>query len=472
MAQAKGKKEAKALKEKLFSKPELVWDKISSKEKDQALGLGERYKQFLSEAKTEREAVEEIVSTAEAAGFRDINKPGRSRKLYAVNGKKAVALAILGKQPLHMGLRIVAAHLDCPRLDLKQNPLYEDLDMAYLKTHYYGGIKKYQWVARPLAVHGKVVLADGRELDLKIGEAADDPVFIVNDLLPHLAQNVQATKTMADIVVGEKLNVLVGALPYPDKDVGDRFKLAVLVFLNNKYGITEDDLVSAELEVVPAGPARDVGMDRSMVGSYGQDDRASAFTALAALCDVRNPPCTSVALFVDKEEVGSEGPTGAKSRFFQMAVMDLFAKANEPLLVSHLEKALFRSKAISADVNAAMDPDWTEVHEKRNAARLGYGISLSKYGGIRGKVGSSDAGAEYIGWLRRIFKNAGIVWHTGELGKVDEGGGGTIAKFLAEHGMDVVDMGVPVLSMHSPFEISHKGDIYMGYRAFKAFFSA
>ncbi|MBI4773511.1 MAG: aminopeptidase [Deltaproteobacteria bacterium] len=471
MAQAKGKKETKALKERLFSKPELVWDKLSSKEKDQVFDLGERYKQFLSKAKTEREAVDEIIATAEAAGFRDINKAGRSRKLYAVNGAKAAALAVLGSEPLHMGLRIVAAHLDCPRLDLKQNPLYEDLDMAYLKTHYYGGIKKYQWVARPLAVHGKVVLADGRELDLKIGEAADEPVFIVNDLLPHLAQNVQATKKMADIVVGEKLNVLIGALPYPDTDVSDRFKLAVLVYLNNTYGITEDDLVSAELEVVPAGPAKDVGMDRSMVGSYGQDDRASAFMALSALCEVLNPTYTCLALFVDKEEVGSEGPTAAKSRFFQMVVMDLFAKAGEPVLVSHLEKALFRSKAISADVNAAMDPDWAEVHEKRNAARLGYGISLSKFGGIRGKVGSNDASAEYVGWLRRVFKNAGIVWHTGELGKVDEGGGGTIAKFLAEHGMDVVDMGVPVLSMHSPFEITHKGDIYMGCRAFKAFFS-
>jgi len=468
----KEKQETEELRNRLLYKPKLVWDELCEEARTEALRLADRYKSFLSLAKTEREAVSEIVTFAEAAGFAPLDRAGEGvRRFYSVNRGKSVAMAVLGSSPPEAGCRIVASHIDCPRLDLKQNPLYEDLDMAFLKTHYYGGIKKYQWVTRPLALHGKVVLMDGDEVDVCIGEEVGDPVFMVNDLLPHLAQNSQAKKTMPDIVVGEKLNILVGALPHEDQEADQRVKLAVLKWLNERFGLVEADFLSAELEMVPAGAALDVGFDRSMVGGYGHDDRASAFPALIALGELQDPPSACVAFFADKEEVGSEGPTAARSRFFQNFLKGLFQRQGRAEDRGDWQAALLRSKGLSGDVNAAMDPDWPEVYDKRNAGRLGYGVCLSKFTGHRGKVGANDACAEYVGWLRRVFHRGGVVWHAGELGKVDEGGGGTIAKFLAEYGMDVVDIGVPVLSMHSPFEILHKGDLFMAYRAFKSFYS-
>jgi len=473
MSKEMSKEELKELREQLFHTPKLVWDEISDDDKKEAFQLGERYKAFLTNAKTERQAVLEIISFARSKGFVDLkDAKQRDRKIYAVNKGKGIILAIKGDDEFRDGLRIVGSHVDCPRLDLKQNPLYEDLNIAFLKTHYYGGIKKYQWVARPLALHGRVILKDGRSVDIRIGEDPEDPVFLVNDLLPHLARKVQNEKKAPDIVTGEKLNVMVGGLPFPAKEGEERFKMAVLTYLRDTYGATESDLLTAELEVVPAGPARDVGFDRSMVGSYGQDDRNSAFASMAAIGDVSTPRKTCLALFMDKEEIGSEGATGAKSRFLETVISDLLVLYGQEPRQAELRKALFNSRALSADVNAAMDPDWSEVYEKRNASQLGFGVCLTKFTGSLGKVGASDANAEYLAWFRRVMDKAGVIWHTGEIGKVDEGGGGTIAKFLAEYGMEIVDVGAPVLSMHSPFEVSHKADLLMTYRCFKAFFES
>ncbi len=465
--------EAKKLKEKLFHRPKPVWDRLSEGEREETHSLGERYKRFLTRAKTEREAVEEIVAFARDKGFVDMDAaPGNGAGLFAVNKRKSVILAVPGTEPPEAGMRIIGSHVDCPRLDLKQNPLYEDTHLAYLKTHYYGGIKKYQWVARPLALHGKVVLKDGSERDVALGEEPDEPVFMVNDLLPHLAKKVQYEKKLPDIVVGEKLNILVGSLPYPCEDVDERVKLAVMAHLHEKFGLTERDLATAELEAVPAGPARDVGFDRSMVGGYGQDDRCSAFASLEALCAVKRPRFTSIALFVDKEEIGSEGATGAKGVFLEQVTARLFELAGRDPRHALIRRALASSRALSADVGAALDPDWQEVYEKRNACLMGHGVCLTKFTGSGGKSGANDADAEYLGWVCRVMEDAGVSWQTGELGKVDEGGGGTIAKLLAEYGMDVVDIGPPVLSMHSPFELSHKADVFMTSRAFRAFYEA
>jgi aspartyl aminopeptidase len=473
MQKALSKKELKQLKEQLFYKPKLVWDQLSEDEKKEVFQIGERYKKFLTRAKTEREAVTEIVSAARSQGFEDIGEAGTdARKVYAVNRGKGAILAVLGTIPPQQGLRIVASHIDSPRLDLKQHPLYEELDLVFLKTHYYGGIKKYQWVARPLAIHGKVVLKNGNHIDLRLGEEEHDPIFTINDLLPHLARNVQYEKKLPEIVVGEKLNVLVGALPHPAKEAEQRFKMGVLVYLRDTYGMMESDLMTAELEVVPAGPAKDLGLDRSMVGSYGQDDRACAFSSLEAICSLQDPRWTALALFMDKEEIGSEGATSARSRFLANFLADLYQLIGQEPREAAIRKNLFLTKAISADVNGAMDPDYQEVHEKRNASLMGYGVSLCKFTGSGGKIGSSDADAEYLAWFRGVMEKAGVIWQTGELGKVDEGGGGTIAKFLAEHGMEIVDVGTPVLSIHSPFEVSHKADIYMTFKCYQAFYSA
>ena len=473
MSKTMSKKALKELKEQLFHRPKLVWDEISEAEKKQAWELGDRYKTFLTRAKTEREAVREIVSFAKSRGFVELGQAKKgARKIYAVNKRKSVILAVLGTNGFERGLRIVGSHIDCPRLDLKQNPLYEAVDLAYFKTHYYGGIKKYQWVARPLALHGKVILKGGKELDLAIGEQDNDPVFIINDLLPHLGKKAQYEKKLPEIVEGEKLNLLIGGLPFPAQEAEERFKLAVLSHLHETYGITEADLITAELEAVPAGPARDIGLDRSMVGGFGQDDRNSAFTSLEAIGAVENPNHACLAVFMDKEEVGSEGATGAKSRFLETVLSDLFEFYGKEVRQADIRKTLFSAKALSADVNPAVDADWQEVFEKRNSCFMGYGICLTKFTGSGGKVGASDANAEYLAWFREVMDKAGVLWQTGELGKVDEGGGGTIAKFMAEYGMEVVDVGAPVLTMHSPFEVSHKADVYMTYRCFKAFFEA
>ncbi|MBW1838649.1 MAG: aminopeptidase, partial [Deltaproteobacteria bacterium] len=390
-------------------------------------------------------------------------------KIYKAHRKKAIGLAVIGKRSPVEGLRIIVSHIDSPRLDLKQNPLYEEVSLAFLKTHYYGGIKKYQWVSRPLALHGKVIKKDGKELDVRIGEDENDPVFTIADLLPHLARKTQYSKKLGDAIAGEKLNVLAGSIPYPDKETQERIKLQVLDYLHKTFGLVEEDFVSAELELVPAGKARDIGWDRSFVGSYGQDDRICAYSSLLAMSEVTNLKTTGLVLFLDKEEIGSEGNTSARSRFLEEMVADVFKQTGTPLEEYLLKQALMNSCAISADVNGALDPDYQEVHEKRNAAKLGYGVCITKFTGSGGKYASSDANAEYVGIIRRLFNQYNIVWQTGELGKVDEGGGGTVAKFLASYGMEIIDCGTSLLGMHSPFEISSKADAYMTYKAYKAF---
>jgi aspartyl aminopeptidase len=464
-------KQAKELRKQIERKPSLAWDVMDKKETDEAFKLAERYKAFL-DAKTEREAMSAIVNAAIKSGFKNVDDKSEGGKYYKVLRNKSVALAVMGKKPLSEGSRIVAAHIDSPRLDLKQNPLYEEVELAFLKTHYYGGIRKYQWLARPLAMHGKVVKSDGIEFNFIIGESDSDSVFTIADLLPHLAGKVQSDKKLSEAFEGEKLNILVGSLPLGNNKIKDRFKLHVLNYLYEKYGMIEEDFTTAEIELVPAGKARDIGFDKSLVGAYGQDDRICAFTALEALLGTKKPEFTSAALFYDKEEIGSEGNTAAQSRFLEEFVSDLFVKTGSEASERVLRKALIASTAISADVNGALDPDFQDVHDKRNAARLGYGVCVTKFTGSGGKGGANDANAEYLGLLRRIFNENSIVWQTGELGKVDIGGGGTIAKYLASYGMEIVDCGPAVLSMHSPFEISSKADIYMTSKAYHAFFAA
>jgi len=415
----------------------------------------EGYLDFLSTAKTEREAVRYLKELAQ----------DHSHVITFINRDKAIALCRKGRRPLSEGVRIVVAHVDSPRLDLKANPLYEEAELALFKTHYYGGIKKYQWLARPLALHGVVVRADGTKVEITLGENSDEPCLAIDDLLPHLARKVQTEKKVTEAFVGEKLNVIVGSIGAEEE--GDKpIRRAVLKILKTRYAIEEEDFVSADLEVVPAGPAREVGLDGGLIGGYGQDDRLSCYTAAAALCDAEEPEYTAIALLVDKEEIGSDGNTGAKSLFLEEVLWELGEKFKQPI---EPRRVLWRSKAISADLNAALDPDYPEVHEKANAAKMGQGVCLVKFTGSAGKVGSNEAHAEYLGWLRGVLNRRGIPWQTGELGKVDEGGGGTVAKFLAEYGMDIVDVGAPALSMHSPFELASKADIYSAYLTYTAF---
>ncbi len=466
------KKKVEELRKRLVRKPQLVWDVLRPGEKKRVFEFAERYKAFLDCAKTEREAVRHIEVFAKKKGFKDITRARGGRRFYKINRNKNIVLAVVGRKPLISGVNLIASHIDSPRLDLKQNPLYEEVDLAFLKTHYYGGIKKYQWLARPLAIHGKVIKKDGSHLDLQVGESDDDPVFTIADLLPHLARKVQTEKKVSDAFEGEKLNLLVGSLPMGDDEIKERFKLAVLRYLFDTYGIVEEDLVTSEIEIVPAGRARDVGWDRSLIGAYGQDDRVCAYATLEAVGELKTPETTAVALFIDKEEIGSDGSTGAKSRFLEDFVADLFEVTGERPSGTALRSCLMSSKALSADVNGALDPDYQDVHEKRNAARIGYGVCITKFTGSRGKYGSSDANAEYLAQIRELLNENKVVWQTGELGKVDEGGGGTIAKFLAVYGMEVVDCGTPLLSMHSPFEIASKADIHMTCKAYAAFFKS
>ncbi len=444
------------------------WRSKSKEDIKEIYGFAEGYKSFLDEAKTEREAVRSITRTLEEEGF---GMDFSGDRVFAVNRGKEVMAFVRGSVDISEGLNIVVAHIDAPRLDLKQNPLYEDIDLALLRTHYYGGIKKYQWVAVPLAIHGVVVKSDGESVDICIGEKDDDPVFLIDDLLPHLSRKTQDEKKLGDAIDGEKLVVLFGSLPLTGAEK-EPVKQYVLKMLGDAYGMTEDDLISAELEVVPAFKARDVGMDRSMVGGYGQDDRVSAYTLLKGLCGVKDPRRHCLAIFTDKEEIGSEGSTSIRSAFLHVFLDDVLSgmgiKADEALM----RKVLFRSKALSADVNGAVDPTYQEVHEKQNACYLGRGPCITKFTGHMGKIGASDANAEYVAEITRLFDGSGIMWQTGELGKIDEGGGGTVAKHLAVYGMEIIDCGAPILVMHSPYELSSKLDIFETYRAFQAFFKA
>lgn len=430
--------------------------------------FSEGYKEFLDGAKTEREAARSITAALSQNGF---DMDFSQEKVLAVNRNKTVMAFVRGSSDIIEGLNIIVAHIDAPRLDLKQNPLYEDVDLALLRTHYYGGIKKYQWVACPLAIHGIVIKADGQAVDICIGESDADPVFMIDDLLPHLSHRAQDEKKLSEAIEGEKLIVLFGSLPLAGAEK-EPVKHYILRMLKDRYGMTEDDFITAELEVVPAFKARDVGLDCSMIGAYGQDDRASAYPLLEAICRVKDPRRSCLAIFADKEEIGSEGSTGIQSYFLKVFLDDIVngmgLKADE----SVIRKILYDSKALSADVNGAVNPTFQEVHEKQNASYLGRGPCLSKFTGHRGKAGASDANAEYVAEVVRVFNDAGVMWQTGELGKVDEGGGGTVAKHLAVYGMDIIDCGPALLAMHSPYELSSKLDIYESYRAFSVFFAA
>ncbi len=448
-----------------------AWKKYDATQLEQLESLANQYKQFLNAGKTERECAREAIRQAKEAGYVDLQdiitgkKPMQS-KIYAASMDKTVALFHLGKEPLEQGMRIVAAHIDSPRLDLKQNPLYEEGGMAYLDTHYYGGIKKYQWVTLPLAIHGVVAKKDGSCIDMVIGEQEDDPVFGVTDLLVHLAGE-QLDKKGAKVVEGEALDLLVGNKPLVGEEK-EAVKKQILQILQQKYGIEENDFVSAELEVVPAGKARDCGFDRSMIMAYGHDDRVCAFASLAALLQVADTEKTVCCLLVDKEEIGSVGATGMKSRFFENTVAELMALTDDYSELK-LRRALSRSKMLSVDVSSAFDPTYAQAFDKRNAAYVGNGMVLKKYTGSRGKSGANDANAEYIGILRNVMDNAAITYQTAELGKVDYGGGGTISYIAALYGMDVIDCGVPVLNMHAPWEVISKADLYEAARGYYAF---
>ncbi|MCM0754131.1 aminopeptidase [Desulfovibrio aminophilus] len=447
-------------------KPQSCWDVYASKAQRAAMDeVAGRYVDFLSRCKTERETVDYAVARAAEAGFREEFK---GKAVYRIMRGKSLFLARKGKRPLSEGFRLVGAHGDTPRLDFKQHPLYEEVQVGLAKTHYYGGIRKHQWLARPLALHGVVVKADGRAVPVVLGEDPADPVFTIADLLPHLAYK-QVEKKLSEAFEAEKLNVILGHAPAvkgKDEKENGRIKKRLLELLHERFGIVEADLLSAELQAVPAGPARFVGLDGSLVGGYGQDDRSSVFCALEALLAEKTPEHAQVVVIWDKEEIGSEGSTGAQSLFLEYCLQDLL-EAWEPK--SRLSKVFLASEAISADVHAAVDPDYQDVHEKLNSAYLGFGPCFCKYTGHRGKVGANDAHPEYIARLRRVLDGAGVPWQMAELGKVDLGGGGTVAKHLARYGLDIIDMGTPVLSMHSPFELTSKADIHATILALRAF---
>ncbi|BCS87749.1 aminopeptidase [Pseudodesulfovibrio sediminis] len=448
--------------------PKSAWEVYASKKDRKAMdAMADAYVSFLSQCKTERLVMDYVRDKVEKAGFVDDLKAPLA---YRFNRNKTCFLARKGKRPLSEGFRLIGAHADCPRLDLKQRPLYEDTDIALGKTHYYGGIRKYQWLTIPLALHGTVVKKSGEEITVCIGENPKDPVFTITDLLPHLAYK-EVVKKVEDAFEAEKLNLVLGQSPVAlgkkdDEKFKEPVKRKVLEILHKRYGIDESDFFSAEMQAVPAGPARYVGFDESIIGGYGQDDRSSVFCGLEAFLAEKEPEYAQIVLFWDKEEIGSDGATGAKSYFFEYC-MEEMAEAWEP--GARLSSIFMNGSVLSADVSAAMDPDHKDVYEPLNAARLGYGPCFNKFTGHRGKVGANDAHPDYIGWLRRILDDAGIPWHMSELGKVDIGGGGTVAKFLAVYGMDVIDVGVPVLSMHSPFELSSKADIYACTLAFREF---
>ncbi len=438
---------------------------------DEIMGFAEDYKRFLDDAKTEREAVTVIGRIAQRRGYKPLPETtAKDRRLFLdFHGVSCALAAIADPRKFSQGFLMIGAHIDTPRIDLKGFPLYEAEDMAYLKTHYYGGIKKYQWVTRPLAMHGIVVRENGEKIRVVIGEDPDDPVFTINDLLPHLAQD-QMEKNARKVIEGENLNILIGSIPYAFKPESNAVKMNILHTLHEKYGFAEEDFVSAELQLVPAGPARDVGLDRSFVGAHGQDDRICAYTALRALLDTERKDKNLMVIFFDKEEIGSKGNAGANSNLLERAVATVLSRYGVTDYATVLA-ALQHSKFLSADVNAGIDPEWTGVMEKMNAAKIGFGTCVTKFTGAGGKSNSSEAHAEFVAEVRRAFNRERVRWQTAELGKVDQGGGGTIAMYIAEYGMDVLDVGPALLSMHSPFEVASKADLYHTYKAYKAFFT-
>lgn len=463
----------KELYERLSYKQKNAYYEMDGDEIKDMMALCDEYRKYLDDGKTERECVKISEKMAIENGFvnadeKESLKPGD--KVYKINRDKNILLAVIGTEDIEKGYNIVGAHIDSPRLDLKQNPLYESNEMALFKTHYYGGIKKYQWTAIPLALHGVINTRDGEQIEVTIGEKDTDPVFTITDLLPHLAKD-QMSKKLSEGIEGEALNVLIGGMGVKCDDVSDKVKYKILSILNSLYGIHEEDFFTAELEIVPAFKARNVGLDESFIGAYGQDDRVCAFTALKSIFDIEAPKKTAVCLLVDKEEIGSVGNTGMLSRFFEMSLYELTAKIKPGADIILMNRAISNSAFLSSDVGAGVDPNYEGVFEKNNSAYAGHGMILMKYTGSRGKSGASDASCEFVSEIINILNNNNVIWQSGELGKVDQGGGGTIAMYVGNMNMNVIDCGVPVLSMHSPFEITAKSDVYMAYKSYVAFYN-
>ncbi len=464
--------ETKELKDKLFNKKENGWLKVDEEKNKLIMNFSDEFIYFLNKGKTERECASFAKKMLNENGFKCICEYERLNpgdKVYYINKNKSVYAAIIGNQKVEDGLNIVGAHIDSPRLDLKPNPLYEEGGFAYFKTHYYGGIKKYQWTTIPLAIHGVVIKTNGEKVTINIGEDEEDPIFTITDLLPHLAQE-QMERKLKEGVKGEDLNLLIGSRPYNDKDIEEKVKLNILNILNKKYGIVEEDFLSAELELVPAFKARSLGFDSSMVAGYGQDDRVCAYTAIRGLLDTKSPEKTAVMILSDKEEIGSVGNTGMESLIFDYFISEILNKTgeNKPDLI---RKVFCNSRMLSSDVDAGYDPIYASVSDTKNAGYLGKGIAVVKYTGARGKSGASDANAEFVAEIRKMLNDNNISYQLTELGKVDVGGGGTIAYILANKGVDVIDCGVPVLSMHAPYEVTSKYDIYCAYETYRAFWN-
>ena len=467
------KTQGEELKEILFNTKKNGWENTSDEEKEKIFNYCQGYMDFLNRSKTEREIVKNAEQMARERGYRDISEfeslnPGD--KVYYVNRGKNLFLAVIGTESIENGVNIIGSHADSPRLDLKPNPIYEDKEFAYFKTHYYGGIKKYQWTAIPLSMHGVIVKTNGETVEVNIGENENDPIFTITDLLPHLAQD-QMQKKLKDGVEGENLNLLIGSIPYKDQKISEKVKLNILDILNRKYGITEKDFISAEIELVPAFKCRSLGFDESLIAGYGQDDKVCVYTSLTAILGIENPRKTAVCLLADKEEIGSMGNTGMESNVFSTFLSEILNKLNinRPNL---LDKVLCNSKMLSADVDAGLDPIYTSVADLNNACYLNRGVGMNKYTGVAGKSNASDANAEFLAYVRNIFESNNVDYQMAELGKVDKGGGGTIAYILANKGVDVVDCGVGVLSMHAPYEVTSKYDVYQAYKGYMAFYNA
>jgi len=467
-------KKTDELRKKLSYSRKNFWNEASAKEQKVALNFSDGYKDFLDECKTERESIDYYVNELAKQGYKEIEKAKKAKKVFRISRNKNAGIAIIGKKPISEGVNLIVSHIDAPRVDLKQNPLHQDdsTTLGMMKTHYYGGIKKYQWMSTPLALHGTFIKKDGQTVKITIGEDEKDPVFVMPDLLPHLARKVQYTKKIGEAIDAGKMNLVFNSIPYPkDKETKDSVKLNALILLNEKYDIIEEDFLSAEIEIVPAGKARDAGIDRSLVLGYGQDDRICAYTSACALFDAKEKlEKTAIVYLADKEEIGSDGNTGAKSIFIIDFIADLLKHNGEAFDSSTLRKTLINSQVLSADVNAGINPNFPSVHEKENAVHIGFGVSVTKFTGSGGKGGSNDANAEFNSKIIDIYNKENVCWQTGALGKVDEGGGGTIAKFMAEHGSEVIDCGPGVLGMHSLYELTSKADIYSSYKAYKAFF--
>ena len=465
-----GQNKVEELKNKLFNKKENAWEKVSKEEKEKIYSFNEEYIKFISDNKTERECVKSFKEILINYGFKNIDEIDNLKsgdKVFYINREKNIYAAIIGKEEPEKGFNIIGAHIDSPRLDLKPNPLYESEELAFLKTHYYGGIKKYQWVNIPLSMHGIIVKTNNEKIEINIGEKEQDPIFTIADLLPHLASK-QEKKTLENGIEGEDLNIIVGSIPF-NGDIDEKVKLNILNILNEKYGITETDFVSAEIEFVPAMKARDLGFDRSLVAAYGQDDRVSAYTSLKALIELEKPKKTALCILADKEEIGSMGNTGMYSKTFDYFIDKILEKTigNNAGLIG---KVYNNSKLLSADVTGAFNPNFQDIYEKNNESYLNHGISIIKYTGSASKGGASDANAEFVGYVRKLFESNNIAYQVSEMGKIGIGGGGTIAYILANKGIDVLDCGVPIISMHSPYEISSKFDVYNAYKAYKVFY--